>query len=116
MATVKINQKTYQVPELTFEHSLIMEQVGLPLTEITSLKRIMTAVSAFTMIVAKCDHDYAAHLVQQHVMGGGDILDIYKAYANAIKDSGFFKQMLLEMEQEEEDPVKKSSAKTGQKS
>ena len=31
MATVKINNKTYTVPELNFQHSVIMEQMGLPL-------------------------------------------------------------------------------------
>lgn len=102
MATVKINQKTYQVPELTFEHSMMMEQMGLPMSEISSGKRIMTAISAFTAIVAKCDQERADHLVQQHVMGGGDIRDIYKAFVNAVENSGFFKQMMLMGEQEEE--------------
>lgn len=94
MATVKINNKNYEVPELTFRHSKMMEQMGLPLEGMMSKQYVFTAVSAFTAIVVPCDPEYADRLVEQHVMGGGNIEDIYKAYAEAVQKSGFFKKLL----------------------
>mgnify|MGYP000109013828 CR=1 FL=1 len=81
MATVKINNKTYQVPELSFAHSRRMEQMGLPVEGLIDRKYIFTAVSAFTAVVANCDAEQADYLVEQHIMGGGTLEDIYKAYA-----------------------------------
>ena len=94
MATVKINNNNYEVPELNFRHSKMMEQMGLPLEGMMSSQYVFTAVSAFTAIVVHCDPEYADRLVEQHVMGGGNIEDIYKAYAEAVQKSGFFKKLL----------------------
>lgn len=94
MATVKINNKTYQVPELNFAHSQIMEQCGLPVEGMVSRRYMLTAVKAFVVIVTKAEPEYAAELIQQHILGGGGLDDIYTAYAQAIKESGFFKKLL----------------------
>ena len=116
MSTVKINNKTYTVPELNFEHSVIMEQMGLPLDGMIGPSHLFTAVQAFTSIVAGCTPERAARLVEQHILGGGNIEDIYKAYVTAITESAFFRKLLHLDEQEEEMKPKKSSAKTAQKS
>lgn len=94
MTMVKINQKNYEVPELTFRHSRLMEQMGLPVEGMLSKNYLFTAVSAFTAIVAKCEPEQADYLIEQHILGGGTLEDIYKAYATALKDSGFFKKLL----------------------
>ena len=94
MATVKINQKNYEVPELTFRHSKLMEQMGLPVEGMLSRNYLFSAVSAFTGIVAKCDPEQADYLVEQHILGGGGLEDIYKAYAAAVQESNFFKKLL----------------------
>ena len=94
MATVKINQKTYEVPELNFKHSKIMEQMGVPVEGMLSRNYLFSIVSAFVAIVAQCDAERADHLVEQHILGGGNLTDIYSAYANAIYESAFFKKLL----------------------
>lgn len=94
MATVKINQKTYEVPELTFRHSKIMEQMGVPIEGMMSRNYLFSIVAAFTSIVANCDAEYADFLIEQHILGGGDVFDIYKAYVTAVTTSGFFKKLL----------------------
>lgn len=111
MATVKINQKIYEVPELTFRHSRMMEQMGLPVEGMMSRNYLFSAVSAFTAIVAKCEPEQADHLVEQHILGGGTLEDIYKAYAVAVQESNFFRK-LLHLNEQEEKPKKKSPAKT----
>lgn len=112
MTTVKINQKNYVVPELTFEHSVMMEQMGLSVEGMLSKKYLFTAIAAFTAIVAKCELEQANHLMEQHVLGGGNLEDVYKAYVDAISTSGFFRRLLHLDEQEEKQGRKKSSVKT----
>ena len=113
MAMVKINHKSYPVPELTFSHSKLMEQMGLPVEGMISRRYLFSAVSAFTAIVVKCDSDQADHLIEQHILGGGSLEDIYKAYVEAITESGFFRKLLHLDEAEEEQ--KKLSAEMEQK-
>ena len=118
MATVKINNKNYDVPELNFAHSRRMEQMGLPVEGLIDRKYIFTAVSAITAVVANCDAEQADYLVEQHIMGGGTLEDIYKAYAEAVQSSGFFKK-LLGLDKEEKKPrntKKDTLQKTEQKS
>ena len=50
MATVKINNKTYQVPELSFAHSRRMEQMGLPVEGLIDRKYIFTAASTVSSL------------------------------------------------------------------
>lgn len=100
MSTVKINGKAYAVPELNFRHSKLMEQMGLPVEGMVSRKYLFTAVSAFTAITVGCEPEQADHLVEQHILGGGDLEGIYKAYLTALNDSAFFKKLLQSNEQE----------------
>ncbi len=108
MATVKINNKTYTVPELNFGHSKRMEQMGLPVEGLISRKYIFTAVSAFVAIVVPCDAEQADYLVEQHIEGGGNIEEIYEAYANAVQESRFFRK-LLNVDEEKPKNTKKSA-------
>ena len=96
MPTVKINQKTYEVPELTFRHLPMMEKSGLSIFDMASGKYIFTTAEVFTAIVVGCDTDYADHLLEQHILGGGDIAPIYEAFLNAMNESGFFKKLLAQ--------------------
>ncbi len=106
MASVTINNKKYDVPELNFRHSKLMEQMGLPIEGMMSRRYIFTIASAFTAIVAKCEPEQADHLIEQHVMGGGNLESIFEAYAQAINDSAFFKELLHLNEQEEKNTKK----------
>lgn len=113
MQTVKINNKPYEVPELNFHHSKIMEQMGLPMEGMISKQYFFTALSAFVVIVVNCDPETADHLIEQHIMGGGNLEEIYKEYVKALTESGFFKKLLHLDEQVEKKTAKKpSTAKT----
>lgn len=94
MSTVKINQKNYEVPELTFRHLPIMEKCGLTVFDMMTGKYIFTTAEVFTVIVVGCDTDYADHLLEQHILGGGDIEPIYMAFVKAMNESSFFAKML----------------------
>ena len=104
MSTVKINQKAYAVPELTFRHLPMMEKCGLSILDMASGKYLFTTVEVFTAIVVGCDTDYADHLLEQHILGGGDIKPIFEAFTKALDESSFFAK-LLEKEKMEATPA-----------
>lgn len=112
MSTVKINNRTYEVPELNFRHSKMLEQCGVPLWRMNDVSLMFTIVSAFVSIVVGCDSDGADYLIEQHILGGGNIEDIYKEYIQAIADSHFFKKLLEN--QEKKRTVKKATKATDQ--
>jgi len=109
MSTIVINNKTYTVPELNFRHAKQLEQFGVPLIRMNDLNLMFTIVSAFVSIVVGCDSDYADYLIEQHILSGGNIEDIYKAYIDAIAESHFFKKLL---ENQEKKVAKKTVSKT----
>ena len=94
MSMVKINNKNYEVPELNFAHSKRLELYGVPLRRLIDPDLMFTIVSAFVAIVTGTIPDEADYLIEQHILGGGTIEDIYGAYIQAITDSHFFKKLL----------------------
>lgn len=94
MSKVKINNKSYEVPELTFRHLPYMEKNGLTLRDMLSSKYIFTATEVFTSIVVGCDIDQADYLLEQHCLGGGTVAPIYDAFMDAMRESSFFRTLL----------------------
>jgi len=109
MRTVTINNKIYNVPELTFAHSKILEQHGVPLRRLIDSDLFFTICSAFVAIVANTDIEGADYLLEQHILGGGTLDDIYGAYVTAVTESRFFKKLL---ENQEKKTTKKTTNKT----
>jgi hypothetical protein len=96
---IKINNKLYEVPELNFAHSKRLEQFGVPLRRLIDPDMMFTIVSAFVAVVVGTVPEEADYLIEQHILGGGTIEDIYKAYITAISDSHFFKKLLETQEE-----------------
>ena len=94
MSTVKINNKKYEVPELTFRHLTQMEEQGFSLLEAFRKREVFLIAMGFVCVVAGEDRDEAERLIEQHVMGGGQIESIYEAFGEAVNKSGFFKKFL----------------------
>lgn len=111
---VTINNKKYDVPELTFRHFTKMEEQGFSIIEALQKKQIMLMAMGFTCAVTGADRDEAEKLLEQHVLGGGNVNDIVSAFSKAIADSDFFKRMLgldKKAEQNEETETKKTEEK-----
>lgn len=108
--TIKINNKSYKVPELRFEHMEALESEGYNIIDMFRKKQIFAPVSAFIMLVVGCEKEEANDLAEQHVLGGGNINDLYEAFSEALYDSSFFRKVLgIE---DEKAPAKKATAKT----
>ena len=110
MATVKINNKKYDVPELTFKHFTVMEEQGFSVVDAFRKQQIFLLAMGFVCVVTGEDRDEAERLIEQHVLGGGEIGDIYNSFAEAVNRSNFFKKMLGLEETSEKKPEK--TAKT----
>lgn len=92
MVKVKINNKTYNVPELQFGDYTHMESQGISITEAFSRGQMTLIAMAFTCVVLKCDRAEAERVVTQHILGGGSMFDITDAFAEAVKQSDFSKR------------------------
>lgn len=105
MSVIKINQKNYEVPELVFAHMTQMEDMGFNVIELFRTNKIFSLATAFTGVVTGLDREDTEELLQQHILGGGNFEDIYKAFTDAMNKSAFFKKLL---NIEEEKPEKKT--------
>jgi hypothetical protein len=61
---------------------------------------MFTIVSAFVAVVIGGVPEEADYLIEQHILGGGTIEEIYKAYIDAITESHFFKKLLETQEKQ----------------
>ncbi len=114
MKTVKINNKKYEVPDLTFRHFTLIEEQGFSLLEAFRKQEIFLLVMGFVCVVTGSDRDEAERLIEQHILGGGDIQDLYISFGEAINDSDFFKKMLGLEEKTSEKKTKKMKMEEAQ--
>ena len=92
---MKVNiNKNYNVPELTFKHFTKMEEQGFSIVDAFQKKQMMLMAMGFTCAVTGLDRDEAEDLLEQHVLGGGDIRNIVNTFGKTINESDFFKKML----------------------
>ena len=120
MVKVKINNKTYNVGELEFKDYTHMEEQGFSIVNAFSKNQFMLIAMVFVCVILGCDRDHAEAVIQQHVLGGGNVRDITSAFAEAVAESDFFRKMLgmteaeqetEELEEEKPKPIKKAQAK-----
>lgn len=91
---VKINNKNYEVPQLTFKHFTKMEEQGFSIVDAFQKKQMMLIAMGFTCVVADVDRDEAENLLEQHILGGGNLGSIVGAFVEASNKSDFFKKMI----------------------
>ena len=90
----KLNNKEYNVPELTMSHFTKMEEQGFSVVEAFQKGQMMLVSMGFVCAVVGCDREEAEQLITQHVLGGGKISDIINAFTKAVEESVFFQKML----------------------
>ena len=88
MKTIKINNKNYIVPELTFRHFSQMEEQGFSVLEAFQKKQMFLLAMGFVCAVTGEDRNEAERLIEQHILGGGTIEDIMTAFGEAATFSG----------------------------
>ncbi|MBU9745735.1 hypothetical protein KTH81_18075 [Lachnospiraceae bacterium ASD3451] len=93
-----INQKSYEVPQLGFKDMVHMESMGFSIIEMFQKQHFFSLAAAFVGVCTKCSREEAETLCEQHVLGGGNIEEIYTAFMDAVNSSGFFQKLLAKEE------------------
>lgn len=93
---VKINNKNYDVPELTFEHFTKIEEQGFSIVEAFRKNQMLLLAMGYVCVVADCERDEAERLIEQHILGGGDLGDIISSFGKAVDNSNFFRKMMYQ--------------------
>lgn len=92
--TVIINNKTYIVPEVSFNTVCDFEGMGI---NIFSAKDIAKAPLSLTRAIASwimgVGEQTAGAEIQAHILGGGNPADIQAAFVKAMEESGFLRGM-----------------------
>lgn len=94
MVNVKINGKTYKVGEMKFGDFTHMEEQGFSITDAFAKNQYMLIAMGFTCVATGLDRTGAEELVEQHVLGGGDVKDIVRSFYKAVAESAFFRKVL----------------------
>lgn len=76
MVKVTINRKEYRVKEMQFGEYAKMEEQGFSIIDAFRKKQLLLIAMGFTCVAADCDREEAERLITQHVLGGGNIVDI----------------------------------------
>ena len=83
------------MPEFNYGDIRRLERAGCPIMNLGKLKdNIFSALTGFVAVTANVDEDEADRLLDQHIMGGGEINDMLPDFINALQESAFFKQMV----------------------
>jgi len=93
--TITINNEKLPVPKLGFTEMAYMEEITeVSIAEALSKRQIMILAIAFVAVVKEVDKQEATRLIEQHIMGGGNIIDINNVFMKVMGESDFFKKML----------------------
>lgn len=111
MVKVTINRKEYRVKEMQFGEYAKMEEQGFSIIDAFRKKQLLLIAMGFTCVAADCDREETERLITQHVLGGGNIVDITNAFAEAVSESDFFQKMLGMTQDEQETPKKATKSK-----
>ena len=96
---VEINEKEYQVPEVNFNAVCDLSECGVDIfnTKTLTKKPIVAARAIVSWIIGE-DIEVAGTEVQNHILKGYDLAPIFKAFNEAVTESGFIKSLLKKQE------------------
>ena len=92
-----INGKEYRNIPLDFNAVCKLEEMGVDITNVD--EKVMTTARAY---VALCMHkpvSIAGQEIEQHVMNGGTLNEIYDAFSAEVEKSGFFQALQKQAEE-----------------
>ena len=91
MSKVVLNNKEYDVPELTFNEVCRLEERGIYLLNMDPRDRgVATMLRGFVSWITDLGPEEASALLQAHIENGGRIDEIIEAVRKAFEESGFF--------------------------
>lgn len=100
-----INGKNYRIPEINFEEVCLLEEYGVSLFDVKQpKKKFLTIIRAFVSLATGMDTESASFLIQQHILGGGNMDGWFEEINKAVDTSGFFQALNKKAEKKQKSP------------
>lgn len=107
--TIILANETYDIPELDFNAVCELSEKGVDILDPKSFtKNPIIAARNITSWMTKTDTIEAGNIIQNHVIDGGDIADIFTAFNEAIEASGFIHSLQARGVKKPQDRKKKA--------
>lgn len=95
---VVINGKAYAIPKLDFNAICDLADKGFDIMNGTTWKKVNTShYRAIVAWITGTELEAAGDLFQAHILSGGSVDDVLKAFVDALSESDFFSQATAAM-------------------
>ena len=91
---MKINNKEYKIPELSFNAMCQLEEMGVNFADME--KKTLSTVRGFLALAMDGDLEKAGAELEAHLVAGGNVEDVVVEIGKAVEESGFFQALKLE--------------------
>ena len=91
MSNFVINGKTYKAKEFNFNTLCDMDDYGVSLQDIA--KKPMSFIRAYIALCMNATLEDAGSEIEGHLIGGGNLDDIYGVMNKELEESGFFRAL-----------------------
>ena len=85
---MKLNNKEYKIPEITFNTICDLEEMGVDLSGIN--KKALSTVRGFLALAVGGDLEEAGRILEEHLVNGGGLEEVLREIEEALVKSGFF--------------------------
>ena len=111
MERFTLNKRVYEVKELNFEYLVMLDKNDVKVSNISGI----AAINCFVAYCGDMTEKQASDEISAHVVSGGRLEDIVDVYAKALEESGFFRA-LMEQTAERQENVEEKNPETSKKS
>lgn len=88
---MKINNKEYTIPELSFNAMCKLEDMGVNFADME--KKTLSTVRGFLALAMDGNLDKAGTELEKHLASGGNIEEVVTEIGKAVEKSGFFQAL-----------------------
>lgn len=105
---MKINGKEIAAKPIDFNAAIRLNELGGDIFAYN--KSPLSALRAYLAYCMGTDAEDAGNEIEKHIIGGGDLHELVKAFAGACNDSAFFRAMVAKAENAETENGEKAKA------
>lgn len=88
---IKLNGRRIPAANADFNFVAYLEENNIPLTDIQ--KKPLSTAKVYVAYCLGADTDYAGQLINDHIIGGGDIADVMDMITKKVDESDFFRAL-----------------------
>lgn len=88
---IEINGRKFKAAEITFGTIRAMERLGVDFNNLN--ENTFGLISAYVSVSTHLSQEAADHLINEHIVNGGNFNDIMEAFKEQLDDSSFFRTL-----------------------